>query len=87
LEKAAQLAQGHQIRSFILVAPSRMIGFLRQEEDTLSKRGVDVKKVAKDMIKFSPQEIHGHLAKEGLLPERKKPGVYSTPVGTRPTAR
>ena len=79
LERANQLAQEHQARSLILAAPSRLLGFLRPDLDGLIKQGIEVKKLAKDMIKLSSDQIQAHLAKEDLLPERRRPGAQPRP--------
>lgn len=68
LEKAAQVARRSKARQVLLVAPSRMLGVLRQELDILLRQGMEVREVSKDMIKFTPKQIHSHLAKQGLLP-------------------
>lgn len=77
LENAARLAQAHQARNVVLVAPAYMLGLLRQELDITSKRGIEVCKVAKDMTKFSSRQIQDYLAKERRLPACKGPGRQS----------
>jgi hypothetical protein len=52
-----------------------MLGYLRQDLEVIPKDGIEVHKVAKDMSKFSPRQIHDHLAKRQLLPAYRKPGV------------
>ncbi|MFH1349897.1 MAG: host attachment protein [Pseudomonadota bacterium] len=74
LDKANQVARANQARCVLLIAPSRMLGLLRQDMDTLSKHGLEVHEFAKDMTKFSPRQIHDHLTREDLLPPCKKPG-------------
>jgi protein required for attachment to host cells len=74
LEGAYSLVKTNNARCMVLVAPASMLGIIRQELRMLDKRGIDVKKVAKDMTKFSPQRIHDSLAREKILPELRKPG-------------
>ena len=77
LENVARLARSHRARSVILMTPVHMLGLLRHELDIMSKRGMEVRKVAKDMTKFSSKEIHDYLAKEQLLPPCKGPEIVS----------
>jgi len=73
LEETKRLAQANQARYVVLVAGAPMLGCLRQELDIILKHGMAVHKLAKDMTKLSPLQIHNHLAKEKVLPARKKP--------------
>jgi protein required for attachment to host cells len=73
LERTRQLAKESKARVIVLAAPARMLGLLRQEFDIIGKHGMEVHELAKDMTKFSPAEIHDHLAKEQLLPSRERP--------------
>jgi protein required for attachment to host cells len=75
LEEACSLVKANNARCMILTAPAPMLGIIRQELHILDKRGVGVKKVAKDMTKFSPRRIHDSLARENILPERRKAGA------------
>ena len=72
LERASKIARNYESHFVVLAAPKRMLGFLRPELDLLVKQGLEVRKFAKDMIKFAPEQIHDHLAKKQYLPERKK---------------
>ncbi len=73
VEKAAGMAKASGARKLVMVAPPRMLGILRQEFDLLHRQGLKVIECPKDMTKFSPHQIHEHLAKEGVLPPRKRP--------------
>ena len=75
LEEACSLVKANNARRVVLVAPGPMLGMLRQELHILNKRGIEVKKVAKNMTKFSPRRIHDSLARENMLPECRKPGA------------
>jgi protein required for attachment to host cells len=74
-EKARVLAKKNRARRIVLAAPARMLGYLRQELAVIPREGIEVHKVAKDMSKFTPRQIHDHLAKRRLLPAYRKPGV------------
>jgi len=74
-EKARLLAKETRARRIVLAAPARMLGYLRQDLAVIPREGIEVHKVAKDMSKFTPRQIHDHLAKRRLLPAYRKPGV------------
>lgn len=71
--EAARLIAKNSTRQLVLVAQKRVLGFLRSELDTLIKAGVDVRELAKDLSKLSPLELHEHLAREHLIPQRRLP--------------
>lgn len=74
----AAMVAGHAIErmqgkagSLIITAEKRMLGLLR---DVISGRhDFTVREMAKNFCKVSPAELHGHLAKAGLLPPVRKP--------------
>lgn len=72
LEKASRIARADKARDLVLVAPARMLGCLRQDLDIILKQGIQVHELVKDISKFNPAQIHDYLAKEELLPARKK---------------
>lgn len=74
LEKARRIAKANKARCVLLIAPSRMLGLIRQEMDIISKQGMRVYELAKDMTKFTPRQIHDYLADEEWLPACKRPG-------------
>ncbi len=74
-ERARLLAKETRARRIVLAAPARMLGYLRQDLAGIPREGIEVHKVAKDMSKFTPRQIHDHLAKRRLLPAYRKPGV------------
>jgi hypothetical protein len=74
LEKTSQLAKTNKARIVIVAASARMLGFVRPELGILTKQGLEMEKLSKDMIKFTPKEIHDYLAKKQLLPTRRKRG-------------
>jgi len=75
LKRASSVAQANQARYVVLVAPSNMLRFLRQELDIIRKCGMNVHILAKDMAKFPPKKIHDHLAKVQVLSPHKRPGT------------
>lgn len=75
LEKIKRLARKYSSRLVVLAAPEKTLGLLREDMDILTKEGLKVEKLAKDMTKFSAKDIHEYMAKKGFLPSRKKPGA------------
>jgi protein required for attachment to host cells len=71
--EAAKLLNQNSTKQLVLVAQKRILGFLRNELDSLVRAGVEVKELAKDLTKLSPLELHEHLARERLIPERRAP--------------
>ena len=76
LENALRIAKTNRSKFVVLSAPARMLGFLRQDLNIFNKHGIVVKKLGKDMTKLTSRQIHDHLAKKQILPERKSPGNY-----------
>lgn len=74
VKEASAAAKAQQRGRVILVAPARMIGFLRKETNVLLSSGIDVETVVNDMTRLSCLDIYEHLAKKGVLPDRKSPG-------------
>jgi len=58
----------------VLVSQKRMLGHLRAAMGT-RMNGVKPQEVAKDLCKLSAHEIHQHLAKEHIIPERRLPSL------------
>ena len=71
-EHCEALARREKADVIVLAAQKRMLGFLRQTVVPRLK-GMEVKEYTKDLSKLGPQEIHDHLAREALVPERKPP--------------
>ena len=74
-DRTSSLVSARKAKHVVLVAQRRMLGFLRSPLDSLQKRGVAMAELGKDLIKLSPHELHEHLSRENLLPQRKRPGV------------
>ncbi|MBZ0073183.1 MAG: host attachment protein [Thiohalobacteraceae bacterium] len=71
--EVARLMATNATRELVLVAQTRVLGFLRHELHSLLKAGVEIRELAKDLSKLSPLELHEHLARERLIPERRTP--------------
>jgi len=68
------MAQQNDLLQIVLAASTRMIPFLRQDMERLIKQGVEVRELIKDMSKLTPEQIQDHLAKEQVIPARRRPG-------------
>lgn len=71
--ETARLLRENSTKQLVLVAQKRILGFLRNELDSLLKAGVEIRELAKDLSKLSPLELHEHLARERLIPQRRTP--------------
>jgi hypothetical protein len=66
------LAKARHTNTIIVAASAPMQQHVYPGLELLSKQGYKVSKLAKNMIKFSPQELHAYLAGMGLVPEQKR---------------
>jgi protein required for attachment to host cells len=73
-DETTRMVEVGKFTDVVLAAQPKMLGLLRDEFAHLTKAGVTVQHLAKDLIKFSPHEIHAHLANEKLVPPRQNPG-------------
>jgi len=77
LAKTRQITKDYKPRHLVVAAPARILGSLTNDLKNLGKPGLSTHKVAKDLTKFSPEQIHKHLHEKGILPTRKGPGNYA----------
>jgi len=70
--EAMRLIPEKKTTCLIIVAGHRMLGLLRNAMEIPTTDHVEVKEVAKDLVRFSAQDIHEYLSSAGLLPARKK---------------
>lgn len=73
-EQAVQIAERKKVKNLVVVAEKQMLGFMRGEMRVSPKACFAVRELAKDLSRLSPLELHGHLATEGLVPARQRPG-------------
>jgi len=73
--EARRFVHANHARCLALVAPPHILGMIRSDLQNILKRGMVVQKLSKDMSKFSPRQIHERLARQQVLPPRKRPGV------------
>jgi len=72
IKEIQRLAKSRRARAIVVAASAPMRQHVYPGLETLTKQGYEVSKVAKNMIKFSPQGLHTYLADMGLVPERKR---------------
>lgn len=75
VDEALRLAERRKPKILVLAAEKQMLGYLRTAMQTLPKALFEVKEVPKDLSRLSPQELHQHLASEGVVPARHRPAV------------
>lgn len=71
-DRILEVAKAEGARTIILAASARMRRFLYPEMDTLERMGYRIHKISKNMINFSPEKIHEHLAENGVIPGRTR---------------
>lgn len=65
------LAGRRDARTIVLAASAKMRSLLFPAAENLIKQGYKVVKLSKNMTNFSPQQIHQHLARAGLIPDQR----------------
>ncbi len=71
VERICKQARNKRARTIILAASARMRQFLYPDLETLTRQDYRVLKLSKNMINFSAQKIHEHLAEDGLVPKQR----------------
>ena len=74
-EETKTFVRAQKANTLIIAAPKKMLGFLRVALNQSLKGDVSVKEVPKDFSKLSSVELHEHLAKQKVLPPRRRPPV------------
>jgi protein required for attachment to host cells len=72
-EETKTFVRAQKANTLIIAAPKKMLGFLRSALNQNLKGNVSVKEVPKDFSKLKPVELHEHLAKQKILPPRRRP--------------
>jgi hypothetical protein len=72
LLRIKELSTSNDARRIVFIPSARMRQFLNPGLNALKQQGFMINKVSKNMINFSPQKIHAHLAKEGLVPAQRR---------------
>lgn len=72
LDHLQRAAKAEHSREIILASSVRMRRFLFPEIETFARKGYRIHKISKNMINFSPDKIHGHLAECGIVPGKSR---------------
>ncbi len=72
LDQLQKTAKAEHVRDIVLAASVRMRRFLFPEIEPLGRKGYRIHKISKNMIRFSPESIHAHLAESGVLPGKSR---------------
>lgn len=71
-DEISRMSKEIKASNIVLVSQKRMLGFLRGAiSPTLN--GTTTTELAKDLSKLKPLELHEHLAREKILPQRQAP--------------
>ncbi len=70
-EETVRMAQQQKAAHLVLVAETRMLGFLRDALDVPAHVSFDVHELAKDVTKLTSSELHEYLVGANLLPTRQ----------------
>jgi protein required for attachment to host cells len=70
-EVALKTAGEQKAKHLVLVADTRMLGYLRGAIVVPPKGGLEISEVHKNLTKLASQELHEHLAVEKVLPQRR----------------
>ena len=73
-EHTCKLMRRQNASNVVLVSQKRMLGFLRSALQA-KLNGVARAELAKDLSKLNPRDLHDHLARERLIPERRSPAA------------
>jgi protein required for attachment to host cells len=72
-EQTQRLVDSRNLSKVVLVAHGHCLAHLRRAFHGRFRNGTSVVELSKDLGKLKPLEIHAHLARERLLPERSGP--------------
>jgi protein required for attachment to host cells len=72
-ERTRHLINQYGIHKVVLVAHDHCLSALRHAFQGQFRNGTELHEVAKDLSKLKAHEIHAHLARDRLLPERSGP--------------
>ncbi|AQV01882.2 hypothetical protein B2D07_14660 [Desulfococcus multivorans] len=71
-DQIQKIAKAEHSRTIILAVSARMRRFLYPHTDTLDRKGYVIHKISKNIINFSPENIHAYLAEDGIVPMKKR---------------
>jgi protein required for attachment to host cells len=70
--KAAEIANRWDAGTVVLIADPRLLGLMREYMRDALKPAIELKELAKDFTKLTPEELHDHLARNSIVPARRQ---------------
>ena len=68
--QAAEITRTWDDGTVVLAADPRLLGLMREEMRGALKPVIELKELAKDYVRLTPEELHDHLALNHLVPAR-----------------
>jgi len=76
VSRVVALASENGAELIIILAESKVLGFIRKAWAKQSTCDIVIKDADKNVSRLTPYELHHYLAREGLLPERHAPSGW-----------
>ena len=70
IDQLVEVLRAAHAQRVILCASPRMLGELRESGSELSREGVEIDELDRDLVKLTVPQLREHLASYGLLPAR-----------------
>ena len=74
VDECARISKDLAIGHVILIASPKMLGALRQYEDQLTKVGIVIDEIQRDLTNLSGAQLHDHLASMNVIEPRERLG-------------
>lgn len=71
MHQIIHLANRKNVHTIVLAASAKMRSLLFPAAENLIRQGYKVVKLSKNITNFSPQQIHRHLARAGVIPDQR----------------
>lgn len=75
IDQLVEVLRAAHAKRVILCASPRMLGELRESGSELSREGVEISELDRDLVKLTVPQLREHLASYGLLPQRAARGA------------
>lgn len=75
IDQLVEVLRAAHAQRVILCASPRMLGELRESGNELSREGVEIDELDRDLVKLTVPQLREHLASYGLLPQRAARGA------------
>ena len=70
--KTAEIANQWNAGTVVLIADPRLLGLMREAVRKALNPPIELKELAKDLTKLTPEELHDHLARNSIVPARRR---------------